>query len=209
MQHFLINLLQNEDVRKNCNHIFDAAQTMRQSEYISHDKLDAAVKESNLRFYEDTYLLNVGKHDNDDYWKYTKQFADMIEGDTEVNGKSGVYSYGACNPCKTIGNIIINGSARYNSAQMKIIIGSIRNALFASNQTIEAKTDAMELLCILQGTHPKNKQINMLEKEILVRWNEVVEAKRLFYESGYSCENLALNFNLLQLFLGNVSEAEF
>ncbi|MCM1213002.1 MAG: hypothetical protein NC331_11200 [Lachnospiraceae bacterium] len=209
LQNFLINLLQDEDVRENCNHIFDAAQAMRQGERIPHDKLDVAVKESSLQFYENTYLLNVGEHDNSDYWKYTKQFVDMIESDTENNGKNGVYPYRACNPYKTIENIIINGSARYNSAQMKIMIGSIRNALLASNQTIEAKTDAIELLCILQGAHPKNKQINMLRKEILVRWNEVIEAKRLFYENGYNRENLALNFNLLQLFLGNVNEKDF
>jgi len=208
LQHFLINLLQDEEIRNNCNHIFEAAQTMRQSESISHDKLDLAVKEGNLQFYEDTYLLNVGEHDNNDYWKYTKQFVGMIQSDTENNGKNGVYSYGACNPYKTIENIIINGSARYNSTQMKMIIESIRNALLASNQTIEAKTDAMELLCILQGAHPKNKQIKILSEEILVRWNEVVVAKSLFYENGYSRENLELNFHLLQLILGNNSEME-
>lgn len=208
LQHFIIDLLHDEDVRKNCNHIFEAAQTMRQSERILHDKLDVAVKESNLRFYEDTYLLNVGEHDNGDYWKYTKQFVNMIESDTENNGKNGVYSYDICNPYKTIENIVINGSARYNSMQMKIIIGSIRNALFASNQTIEAKTDAMELLCILQGSHPRNRQIKVVSKEIFVRWDEVVVAKKLFYENGYSCENLELNFNLLQMILGNVNEMD-
>lgn len=208
LQNFLIDLLQDEDVRKSCNHIFDAAQTMRQSERIPHDKLDIAVKESNFQFYEDTYRLNTGEHDNDDYWKFTKKFVDMIESDTENNGKNGVYPYRTCNPYNVIENIVIFGSVRYNSVQMKIIIASIRNALFAPNQTIEAKTDAMELLCILQGAHPKNRQINTLRKEILVRWNEVVEAERLFYEKGYSRENLALNFNLLQIFLGDINEME-
>ncbi len=209
LQHFFTDWLQDEDVRKNCNHIFEAAQTMRQSERIPHDKLDVAVKESNLTFYEDTYLLNVGEHDNNDYWKYTKQFVDMIESDTENNGKNGVYPYGACNPYKTIENIVIKGSVRYNSAQMKIIIESIRNALFASNQTIEAKTDAMELLCILQGTHPRNRRIKELGNELSVRWNEVIVAKSFFYENGYSRENLELNFNLLQLILKDVDEVNF
>ncbi len=209
LQHFLTDWLQDEDVRKNCNHIFEAAQTMRQSERILHDKLDVAVKESSLRFYEDTYLLNVGEHDNDDYWKYTKKYVDMIESDTKNNGKNGAYSYGTCNPYRTIENIITNGSARYSSVQMKIIIGCIRSALFASNQTIEAKTDAMELLCALQGTHPRNRQIRVLGEELFVRWNEVIVAQKPFYENGYGRENLELNFNLLQLILKDVNEANF
>lgn len=206
LQCFLIDLLQEEDIRKNCNYIFEAAQTMRQSERIPHDKLDLAVKESNLQFYENTYLLNVGEHDNDDYWKYTRRCVDMIESDTKNNGINGVYSFGVYNPYKTIENIIIDGSARYNSLQMKIIIKSICNTLLIPNQTIEAKTDAMELLCVLQGTHPKNKQIKILSGEILARWNEVIVTKTPFYENGCSRENLELNFNLLQLILGNVNE---
>lgn len=209
LQGFLIDSLKNEDIRKNCNHIFEAAQTMRQNEYIPHDKLDTAVRESSLRFYEDTYLLNVEEHDNDDYWRYTKQLVDMIESDTKNNGKNGVYSYGTCNPYRTIENIITNGYARYNSEQMKIIIGCIHGALFASNQTIEAKIDAMELLCVLQGTHPRNRRIKVLGEELIARWNEVVVAQKLFYENGYGRENLELNFNLLQLILKDVNEADF
>lgn len=206
LQDFLIVSLKNEDINKNCNHVFEAAQAMRQSESIPHDKLDAAVCESSLHFYKETYLLNVEEHNNNDYWKYTKQFVDMIKSDTKNNGKNGVYSYGTCNPYRTIDNIITNGSARYNSQQMKIIVKCIHDALFATNQTIEAKTDAIELLCILQGTHPRNRQIKELSEVLLVRWNEVVVAKKLFYESGYRCENLELNFNLLQLILNRVNE---
>lgn len=209
LQGFLIDSLKNEDIIKNCNHVFEAAQTMRQNEDIPHNKLDAAVRESSLRFYEDTYLLNVEEHDNKDYWKYTKQFVDMIESDTKSNGKNGVYSYGACNPYRTIENIITNGSARYNSQQMKIILRCIQDALFASNQTIEAKTDAMELVCVLQGTHPRNRRIKLLSEELVVRWNEVVEAQKMFYNNGYGRENLELNFNLLQLILKDVNEADF
>lgn len=206
LQGFLIDSLKDDDIKNNCNHVFEAAQTMRQNECIAHGKLDVAVRESSLHFYEDTYSLNVEEHDNDDYWKYTKQFVDMIESDTENNGKNGVYSYGTCNPYRTIENIIINGSARYNSMQMKIIIGCIRNVLFASNQSIEAKTGTMELLCILQGTHPRNRRIKVLCEELLERWNEVVMAQKPFYESGYGRENLELNFNLLNLILGSVNE---
>lgn len=209
LQDFLIASLENEDIKKNCNKVFEAAQTMRQNENIPHDNLDAAVRESSLRFYEDTYLLNVKKHNNDDYWKYTKQYIDMIESDTECNGKNGVYSYSTCNPYRTIENIITNGSARYDSAQMKIITECIRGALFASNQTIEAKTDAIELLCVIQGTHPRNRRIKTLGAELFARWNEVIDAKKLFYENGYGRENLELNFNLLQLILKNVNEIEF
>ena len=208
LQDFLIDSLKDENIRNNCNHLFEAAQTMRQNEGIAHNKLDDAVRESSLRFYEDTYLLNVAEHDNTDYWKYTKRFVDMIESDTKNNGKNGVYAYGTCNPYRTIENIITNGFARYNSAQMKIIIGGIYNALMASNQTIEAKTDAMELLCVLQGTHPKNRRIKVLCEELSAQWSEVVVAKKLFYESGYGRENLELNFILLQLILHNANEEE-
>lgn len=209
LQDFFINLLENGDIRKNCTHIFEAVQTMRQSESIPHDKLDVAVRNCNLQFYEGTYLLNVGEHDNDDYWKYTKQFVDMIESDTESNRKNGVYLYGVCNFYRTIENIILNGSARYNSGQIKIVIECIRNTLFAPNQTIEAKTDAIELLCVLQGTHPRNRRIKMLSEELFVRWNEVIVANKLFYESGYGYENLELNFNLLRLILEDVNETDF
>lgn len=208
VQFFLIDALKDEDIRNNCNLVFEAAQTMRQNEGIAHDKLDTAVRESSLRFYEDTYLLNVEEHDNDDYWKYTRRFVDMIKNDTESNGKNGVYSFGVCNPYRTIENIIINGFARYNSVQMKMIIENIRNVLFASNQSIEAKTNAIELLCVLQGTHTRNRRIRVLYEELLARWNEIVVAQNLFYETGYRRINLEINFNFLQLILNCVSEEE-
>lgn len=208
LQDFLIDALKDENIRNNCNHLFEAAQTMRQNESITHNKLDDAVRENSLQFYENTYLLNVEEHDNNDYWKYTKRYVDMIESDTQNNGKNGVYSYSTCNPYRTIENIITNGSARYDSVRMKIVIECIHNALMASNQTIEAKTDAMELLCVLQGTHPKNRRIKVLCEELSVRWIEVVEAKKLYYENGYGRENLELNFNLLQLILNCANEEE-
>lgn len=111
-----------------------------------------------------------------------------------------------CNPYRTIENIITNGSVQYDSVQMKIIIECIHDVLFAVNQSIEAKTDAMELLCVLQGAQSRNRWIKVLREELLVRWNEVVVAQKLFYESGYRRENLELNFNLLNIILNSVNE---
>ena len=44
-QKFIVECL-HDDIRKNCNDIFYAAQTLRQGETISHESLDKAVKES-------------------------------------------------------------------------------------------------------------------------------------------------------------------
>ena len=64
-QDFLINALEDDDIRKNAHRIYQAIQTMRQCEEISHKPLDRAVKKYNESFYEIMMLTRGGNILND------------------------------------------------------------------------------------------------------------------------------------------------
>lgn len=201
-QKFIVKCIRDEDIRKNCHDIFWAAQTLRQCETISHEFLDEAVKESNKTFYEETYLLNVENHNIKTSWKYVRQYMDMIHSANESQGRNGAYYGYSVNPYITIANIVKADHVKFTSKQFKQLLDCIYGTLFAGLQTIDAKIDAIELLCVLQITHLRNKQIKELVNKIEFNWQKVVTAKEIFLTKGYSTENLNLSFNILKSCVG-------
>lgn len=209
LQRFIMESISDKDIRSNCHHVFPAAQAVRQMETISHDDLDQAVQKYDQKFYEETYLLNVNNHDKEESWKYTKNYIDRIISDNETQGKNGAYSDNVINFYQTIANIMIIEHIKYNSQQMRKLINCIQGTLFAETQTMDAKVDAIELLCILQLEHPNNRQIRKLANRMTVQWSQIVNAQNPFFKRGYSRENLELNFNILRLILKIGNESEF
>ena len=207
-QQFIIKSLNDDEIRKKCVNIGWAAQTLRQYETISHESLDATVREKCFGFYEDTYLLNTSIQDEEKGWEYTKQYIDFIRNDNEMQGKNGTYSSKAYDPYKTIANIMFINKLRYKSARLKMIIGCLKGTLLAETQTIEAKVGAMELMCMLQLAHPTNQQIKKVTQELYNDWQEVVNAKDLFPVRGYALDNLELYFVLLRTFFNMTEDME-
>ena len=201
-QKFIVKCIRDDDIRKKCHDIFRAAQTLRQCETISHESLDKAVKESNQTFFEETYLLNVENHNIETSWKYVRQHIDMIHSANENQGRNGAYYGYSVNPYITIANIIKADHVKFTSKQFKQLLDCIYGTLFAELQTIDAKIDAIELLCVLQITHLRNKQIKELVNKLEFNWQKVVMAKEIFLTKGYSTENLNLGFNILKSCVG-------
>lgn len=200
-QDFLINALEDDDIRKNAHRIYQAIQTMRQCEEISHKPLDRAVKKYNESFYENTYRLNVEDHDADQGWKYTERLVAEINNDNITQGQGGAYSAHAYDPYLTISNILINDDLVYNADQLRKVIDALSGTIFAKTQTIEAKVRALELLCIIQLKQPSNRQISKLYKDIIERREEILEAKDLFLIKGYGNANINMSVCILGLIL--------
>ena len=208
-QEFLIKLMEDEDSKKNFYYLFPAAQTVRLLETIPHESLDRAVKKNNFNFYYNTYYLNVNRHDKKEGWEYTKKYIDYINHDNATQGKNGCYVGNAINPYRTISNIMLNNNIKYDTRQMRQLIYSIQGTLFSKTQTINAKIDAIELLCMLQLKHPKTRIIKNLVYEIEEHWHEIADIKDPFWEKGYSDDNLELNYVILKLEVMLGSEKEF
>ncbi len=200
-QDFLINALKDDEMRNNAHWIYQAIQTMRQCEKISHKPLDEAVKKYNESFYENTYRLNVEAHDADQGWKYTEQLVAEINNDNITQGQGGAYSAHAYDPYLTISNILINDDLVYSRDQLRKVIDALSGTIFAKTQTIKAKERALELLCIIQLRQPSNRQISKLYKDIMERREEILEAKDLFLVKGYGNANIQLNICILGLIL--------
>ena len=206
-QDFLVKSLENEGLR-NARGFYQAIQTMRQCETITHKPLDKAVKKYNEVFYESTYFLNVEKLGHDQGWKYTERFIEEIMQNNETQGKGGVYTGYASDPYLTISNIILKDDLMFTSGQLKRIIYALSGTIFAKAQTVEAKLRALELLCVIQSKQPYNRQIPKLYKEILEKREEILSAKELFLVKGYSKSNINMCICLLGLKLKQGEENE-
>lgn len=206
-QKFIIESLQNDEIRENAHMIFQAAQTLRQLEEIDHSPLDKAIKKYNVQFFENTYCLNVEEHDAKKGWEYTSRFVDDINRDNVNQGKNGSYTGHAYDSYLTISNILINDNLTYSSSQLKKICEALRGTLFAKTQTIEAKVRALELLCVLQLHQPLNRQVGKIYREIIEKQEIVQDAKDIFLVKGYSKANLELNILLLGFFCNRPNES--
>ena len=151
-------------------------------------------------------MLNTTEHDEIRGWKYIKKYVDVINKDNDTQGKNGTYSGKAYNPYRTIANIIRADNLLLKSSQIKSILNSLQGTLVSSTQTIEAKTDALELMSVIQLLHPNNRQIKKKENELKLEWDKVIDAKDLFLVRGYSKANIELNFSLLKCCIGNLEE---
>lgn len=207
-QRFIIKYMCDEDIKKNCHYVYQAAQTLRQCETIPHAKLDHAVKNSNQDFFENTYLLNVKDHDKKESWHYIKYHINMISDANQTQGKNGTFSGYGVDPYKTIGNIMKISQFKCDSNQLKQLLKCIRGTLFAKTQTLDAKVEAIELLCVIQAMHVQNRQVKELVKQMESCWQDIAEAKELFLIKGYSRENLDTNFNILKRMVGIGNEEE-
>ncbi|ETP71516.1 SIS domain-containing protein [Lachnospiraceae bacterium JC7] len=197
-QAFIIKCLENKEVRERCNNLSLAAQTLRQVETIGHSKLDACVKKTCPAFYEDTYLLNTSDLDETLGWSYIEKYIDAIKKDNATQGKNGTYYGNIFNPYTTIGRIISKTELKLNSKQLKMLVDVLKETLFAGLQTVDAKVNAMELLCILQLRNPRNKMIKKLVADININSTLVFQGKEMFMEKGYSSTNIQLMYALLQ-----------
>lgn len=207
-QNFIIDSIKDENIRTNSSYIFLAAQTLRQMETIDHKKLDEIIKKMNPEFYESIYLLNTNNCDKKESWNYIKRYMRLISSDNATQGENGIYSGSDINAYRTIANIMMEGEIKCNTQQIRQLIKCIQGTLFSKTQTLDAKINAIELLCILQLAHSKSRQINKLVNLMTERWDEVTNAKKLFLERGYSRENLEFNFNILKLILKTEDEWE-
>lgn len=205
-QKFLIDQICDKNIRKQCNSLLSAAQTLRQRQTIDHDLLDECISNECPDFYKNVYLLNTTEHDEKRGWKYIKKYVDAINKDNDTQGKNGTYSGKAYNPYRTIANIIWADNLLLKSSQIKSILNSLQGTLVSSTQTIEAKTDALELMSVIQLLHPNNRQIKKKVNELKLEWDKVIDAKDLFFVRGYSKANIELNFSLLKCCIGNLEE---
>lgn len=197
-QEFIITCLEDKNLRDRCNNLKLAAQTLRQVESIGHSKLDSCVKKTCPLFYKDTYLLNTSVLKEKTGWIYVEKQIDSIRRDNATQGKNGAYYGNAYNSYITIGRIISKSELKLNSRQLKMLLSALKDTLFAELQTIDAKVNAMELICLLQLKYSKNKQIKKLIEDINVVPNIAFQSKNMFMEKGYSSANLALIYSLLQ-----------
>ena len=205
-QNFIIKCLEDKEVRERCYNLPLAAQTLRQVESIGHSRLDTCVKKMCPKFYRDTYLLNTSHLDETISWSYVEKNIDTIKKDNAMQGKNGAYYGNAYDPYITIGRILSRSELKLNSKQLSKLVDVLRETLFANLQTIDAKVNAMELLCVLQLRYSRNRQIRKLVAEIAVNPNVVFQAKELLLEKGYSSINIQLIFSLLQNILRIDSE---
>ena len=205
-QKFLIDQICDKNIREQCNSLLSAAQTLRQRQTIDHDLLDECISNECPDFYKNVYLLNTTEHDEIRGWKYIKKYVDVINKDNDTQGKNGTYSGKAYNPYRTIVNIICADNLLLKSSQIKSILNSLQGTLVSSTQTIEAKTDALELMSVIQLLHPNNRQIKKKVNELKLEWDKVIDAKDLFLVRGYSKANIELNFSLLKCCIGNLEE---
>lgn len=205
-QKFLIDQICDKNIREQCNSLLSAAQTLRQRQTIDHDLLDECISNECPDFYKNVYLLNTTEHDEIRGWKYIKKYVDAINKDNDTQGKNGTYSEKAYNPYRTIANIIRADNLLLKSSQIKSILNSLQGTLVSSTQTIEAKTDALELMSVIQLLHPNNRQIKKKVNELKLEWDKVIDAKDLFIVRGYSKANIELNFSLLKCCIGNLEE---
>lgn len=200
-QRFMINALSDPEIRNNNHNIYSAAQTLRKYEAISHKPLDSAVKRYNKSFYKNTYCLNIKNYGAEEGWKYTVQQIDAIITENLTQGKNGAYSDSAYNPYLTISNIVINDGIIYSSPQLKQIVEACKGTLLAKAQTLKAKVNALELLCILQLHQPLNRQIVQLYRELTCRREDILDAQNSFFSKGFSKTNIELNICLLGVIL--------
>lgn len=205
-QKFLVDQICDKNIREQCNSLLSAAQTLRQRQTIDHDLLDECISNECPDFYKNVYLLNTTEHDEIRGWKYIKKYVDAINKDNDTQGKNGTYSRKAYNPYRTIANIIRADNLLLKSSQIKSILNSLQGTLVSSTQTIEAKTDALELMSVIQLLHPNNRQIKKKVNELKLEWDKVIDAKDLFLVRGYSKANIELNFSLLKCCIGNLEE---
>lgn len=205
-QAFVIRCLEDSEIRERCNNLCLAAQTLRQVETIGHSKLDACVKKTCPVFYKDTYLLNTSDLDDTMGWSYVEKYIETIRNDNATQGKNGTYHGNAFNPYITIGRILSKSELKLNNKQLKKLVDTLRGTLFADMQTIDAKVNAMELLCLIQLRYSRNKQVKELAGDIALNINVVFQAKELFMERGYSSANLKFVFALLQNILKTDAE---
>ena len=205
-QEFIIKCLGDKELREQCSNLSLAAQTLRQVETIGHSKLDTCVKKTCPVFYKDTYLLNTSDLDETLGWSYVEKYIDTIKKDNATQGKNGTYHGNVFNPYITIGRILSKTEQKLSSRQLKTLVDALGETIFADLQTIDAKVNAMELLCILQLRYPRNKIVKRLMTEMAVNPNAVFRAKELFMERGYSSTNIQLTYALLQNILKIDSE---
>jgi len=204
-QEFIIKCLEDKELREQCNNLKLAAQTLRQVESIGHSKIDTCVKNNCPLFYKDTYLLNTSDIKENDGWIYVEKQIDSIRRDNATQGRNGTYYENGYNAYSTIGRIIYKSKLKLNSEQFKRLVDILKETLFAELQTIDAKVNAMELICLLQLRYPQNSQIRMLAEDIDASKNIVFQAKAMILKKGFSITNMTLLYALLQ----NVLKMDF
>ena len=202
LQELIINSLRDDEIRKQCHNLGIAAQNVRQQETISHEELDTSVEKYLKEFYRDTYILNTQNHSAEKGWEYVKKYTDVIKADNENQAKNGVYSRKAYNPYRTIGNIIVKDEIELRSEQLKYILESLKDTLLSNTQTVDAKCDALELICILQLLKPRNKRIKKIVMDIEPKWHEIKVAMDDSLVHEHSEENLDFIFCMLKSVLG-------
>ena len=208
-QKFMIDSINNDEIRNSCHYILYASQTLRQNETISHDALDEAVQTKNPKFYRDTYRLNVENHDEAEGWEFIEKFVKEIEYNNQTQGKGRIYTDSAYDPYITIGNILLKTRLKFDSKQLKNIMEAIKGTISSKTQTIEAKYRATELLVYMQLNQSANRQIKRFYHEMRLKKHEVIEAKEVFFDKGYSKGGIEFNICLLGIVLKEANETEF
>ena len=203
---FLIKCLEDKEICNGANDLFSAARKLRQVENVDHSKLDYYIKNNYSSLYSDSYRIDTGIIDDSLGWSLVKKYIKKVRSDNSTQGKNGAYYNSVINPYISIGKIICKSNFELKRNRLKALIDALRETLLEDLQTIDAKVNAMWLLCLIQLRFPKNKQVKSLVEEISNDKDMVLKAKELVLLKGYSGVNLKFLYVILQIILKNDCE---
>jgi len=146
----LTELIKDDTSRKNLNKLENALITLRKQTPDLCSDLDSVIKEIMPDFFKNRYLLEIRKGTQAESKAYVSKFIDEINYRNDTQGKNGRYSGYMDNPYKTIENIIIENNVELESEMVSKIIQASVATLYAENQTLSAKVDAVNLITFLR-----------------------------------------------------------
>jgi len=171
--------------------------------------LDDVVMELMPEFFQNRYSLETRKGTQAESKAHVSKFIDEINDRNDTQGKNGRYSGYMDNPYKTIENIIIADNVELESEMVSKIMQASVATLYAENQTLGVKVNAINLITFLRIVSDDSifDYASLMDK--LIKDEEYIfsGAENMFLDKT-SKATLYFNFSMMKLVFNKIDVEE-
>ncbi|WP_243299314.1 hypothetical protein [Bacillus litorisediminis] len=201
-------LIEDETARKNCNKLESAIISVRKKNLELSKELNKTVMRVMPEFYNNLYSLETQIESQVESEMQINKFIAKIKDRNETQGKNGKYTGYMDNPYKTIERIIVINKVKISEEMVDSIVSVCKDTLYAKNQTLNAKVQAINLITFLrlvseEKLYDFKQLINQIKKneELILSGSEIMLDKT-------SKSTLHFNFMMMKLVFNSVELEE-
>jgi len=205
----LTELIKDDSARENLHKLGNAVISLRKQTPDLCSALDDVVIELMPEFFQNRYSLETRKGTQAESKAHVNKFIDEINDRNDTQGKNGRYSGYMDNPYKTIENIIIADNVELESEMVSKIMQASVATLYAENQTLGAKVNAINLITFLRIVSDDSifDYASLMDK--LIKDEEYIfsGAENMFLDKT-SKATLYFNFSMMKLVFNKIDVEE-